>query len=136
MSAGQITQGRRVYPNPDGTIPRLEIGDYFKTPAGDWLHRCPGSYPLIEAAGFSGLEGNFRNHRVTEHEDGTVSASPSIKTWCDWGDVHYEWHGYLELGVQPSVLLGPREKPEYHGWVGVNGVPPGYIRDDLDGRRF
>jgi uncharacterized protein YndB with AHSA1/START domain len=37
------------------------------------------------------------NHTVTEHEDGTITVSPSIlATEAEHG---HDWHGYLEQGV-------------------------------------
>jgi hypothetical protein len=34
-----------------------------------------------------------------------------------------------KLRVHPSILV-----PGYHGWLGTNGVPPGWFSNDLDGR--
>ena len=39
--------------------------------------------------------GGLENHDVTEHEDGTITVSPSILITGEGGS----WHGYLELGV-------------------------------------
>lgn len=40
-------------------------------------------------------------HAVTEHEDGTITVSPSIlSTKADHG---HDWHGYLERGVWREV---------------------------------
>jgi hypothetical protein len=44
--------------------------------------------------------GNLRNHEVTEHEDGTITVSPSIL--CT-GHFDKQWHGYLERGVWRKV---------------------------------
>lgn len=48
-----------------------------------------------------GHVGRCVTHTITEHEDGTVSVSPSIlATIADHG---HDWHGYLERGVWRSV---------------------------------
>lgn len=36
-------------------------------------------------------------HLITEHEDGTVTVSPSIL--ATRGDHGHDWHGFLERGV-------------------------------------
>lgn len=88
------TQGRRVYLRPDplpNEIPCSEPGDYGLGADGVW-------YGYIPKPGF-GL-GNFSNHMVTEHEDGTITVYPSILT--NRGDDRV-WHGYLERGVWREV---------------------------------
>ncbi len=79
-------QGRRVECDSKGWF-KLEPGDYCKTPQGEWMARVPD-------ARFS--TGSLAGHDVIEHEDGTITVSPSI--------LHREppigeWHGYLEHGV-------------------------------------
>ena len=75
------TQGYRI-PDPDGYV-FLKEGEYGKF--GDiWYGRPPGLYM-----------GNFSEHKVTVHDDGTITVSPSIL--IDEGDK--QWHGYLEKGV-------------------------------------
>jgi len=80
--------GRRVYPNFDSPwVDYLAEGDYCQNPDGKWLVRPPLSGP-----GYLTLLGPRENGwTVTEHEDGTISASPSIKT--------ARWHGFLDHGV-------------------------------------
>lgn len=61
----------------------------------------PGEYCLTES-GWHGLTPNgllsgLRNHKVVEHEDGTITVSPSILT--SMGSDGPSWHGYLERGV-------------------------------------
>lgn len=86
-------QGRRIYPNENGEI-LFKEGDYGKHPEmGVWLCWPPGS----------GL-GNLAQHTVTEHDDGTITVSPSIlirSTDDDGSPV--VWHGYLERGVWRTV---------------------------------
>jgi hypothetical protein len=74
--------GRRVE-WPEGL---LQPGEYAKHPVnGDWY----GCTPNDHLAGLA-------KHQVTEHEDCTITASPSIKVSDHTGEV---WHGYLERGV-------------------------------------
>ena len=85
------TQGRRH----DVDLHEMEPGDYGRTPAtqrdpdGLWCCRAPNGYG-----------GNLASHEIVEHEDGTITASPSIL-------IHRppegEWHGYLERGVWREV---------------------------------
>jgi hypothetical protein len=78
-------QGNR---KPDETSPHeLEPGDYAKR-RGQWFGRIPNGDLFLTA--------NMTNHSVVEHEDGTITVSPSIL--CD-GGMNGRWHGYLERGV-------------------------------------
>lgn len=58
---------------------------------GKWFMRVP-------SPGFG--MGSLNNHDVTEHEDGTITVSPSIL--CT-GHNGKQWHGYLERGVWREV---------------------------------
>lgn len=58
---------------------------------GCWYARVPYSDPHIR------LTANLGNHQVTEHDDGTITVSPSILVG-DGAGVH-QWHGFLERGV-------------------------------------
>ena len=53
---------------------------------GVWFARPPG---------FEGIA-NLRGHSVTEHDDGTITVSPSIKIISNTAGI---WHGHLERGV-------------------------------------
>jgi hypothetical protein len=68
----------------------------------------PGTYGRIEVGGENlkwiwvcttpnGHHGSLDGHDVIEHEDGTITVSPSIliKGGPDWEEL---WHGYLEHG--------------------------------------
>jgi len=78
-------QGRRVHLNEQGQLSLAE-GDYGKDAEGKWFVRPPGHHA-----------GGIPHHDVVEHEDGTITVSPSIL----FEGVHDEqgWHGYLERGV-------------------------------------
>ena len=78
MATGDTLHGHR---RPDGSEKiGMAAGDYCRGVDGWWWIRPPVAAlgPLTE-------------HGVVEHEDGTISVSPSIA--CD------EWHGFLERGV-------------------------------------
>lgn len=68
-------------------------GDYgFWADGGHWV----GITPLGYAA-------NLSAHQVLEHEDGTITVSPSIRVSTRRQDKDLElWHGYLERGVWRS----------------------------------
>lgn len=75
----------------DNTPPwELNPGDYCFRGEGDarflWVVVPNGNGPAR-------LEG----WSVTEHEDGAVTASPSILAHAN--HEHGEWHGYLERGI-------------------------------------
>lgn len=83
-----ITQGRRVYVEEGQHISdMLEPGDYGKARDGVWW--C---FPPETGIGI----GRLTLHSITEHEDGTITVSPSILM----GGAHdKKWHGFLERGV-------------------------------------
>jgi hypothetical protein len=47
----------------------------------------------------NGLFGNISRHSVTEHEDGTITVSPSILVTSGRDGRAPSWHGFLERGV-------------------------------------
>lgn len=59
----------------------------------------PGDYgrhgDIWYAAVPNGLLANLANHKVVEHQDGTITVSPSILV----SNHESSWHGYLEKGV-------------------------------------
>ncbi len=77
--------GYRAYPPECEDPQNLRPGAYFRIGPGDAWH---GVAP-------NGLLANLGGHKVTEHEDGTITVSPSIKVF----DGTQTWHGYLERGV-------------------------------------
>lgn len=95
MTAGDITPGKRLCPvrvEPNGA---------------EWFHPEPGGYWYEKSAGFwsamapgeNYLMGNLSNHDVVEHDDGTITVSPSILI----ENVRGRWHGYLEKGAWREV---------------------------------
>jgi hypothetical protein len=67
-------------------------GDYWKD-GGIWYGWCPS----VERNLLCTLEA----HAVTEHENGTVTVSPSIL--CGPGQRGFVWHGFLEHGIWREV---------------------------------
>lgn len=74
---------------PDFTWDMMKPGDYFKHHEGLWFAMSP-----------SGILGSIKTPTwsITEHEDGTITVSPSL-----WFDKPVGWHGYLERGVWRQV---------------------------------
>ena len=85
----------RKYPNENGDL-FLAEGEYGKNPDdGMWYARPPGCHM-----------GSLADHEVTEHEDGTITVSPSILIIGEGvGDcvVPIQWHGHLVRGEWRSV---------------------------------
>lgn len=81
-------KGRRVE-WPDDRIPidqekYMVPGDYSGPWDGLWLMEAP-----------NGDWGTLQNrHTVVEHDDGTITVSPSIQF-----ETGRRWHGYLERGI-------------------------------------
>lgn len=66
-------------------------GDYGKYPDGKWYSITPDP---------EALPAGLAKHEVVEHEDGTITVSPSILA-THWDG--RQWHGYLERGVWREV---------------------------------
>lgn len=75
-------QGTRVSDDHEGL---LKPGEYGKV--GDVWYACSPN----------GLHAGLALHKVIEHEDGTITVSPSI--WVRTGHEGKSWHGYLEKGI-------------------------------------
>jgi hypothetical protein len=108
-------QGRRVQPDENGYVAgKLEPGDYVRVAP---LRRGDGqpfseeelqqwwTKPYWMGCTPNGHAGVLSAHQITEHDDGTITVSPSIlirsspdhgKTWVEL------WHGWLERGVWRS----------------------------------
>ena len=95
------TQGRRITWQEAETLSNIQPGDYWFDPRHCWYAACPvpkdeDGFPLIATLG---------QHTVTEHEDGTITVSPSIlvggnypNSPKEWAEKH-TWHGFLEHGI-------------------------------------
>jgi len=108
MSAGQITQGRRIYPGDDGKLHFTQPGDYGLIEGKGWHCRLPNWTDAVLNK-WTGTEGPKElcvglPHHITEHEDGTITASPSVLWGPDFSsEPSMAWHGYLEHGVWREV---------------------------------
>lgn len=69
----------------------LEAGEYGRGPDGEWYGMPPGTDLLAGLA----------KHTVVEHEDGTITVSPSILV--SRPHTNDRWHGFLERGVWRDV---------------------------------
>ena len=78
-------KGKRKYPDKDDNL-FLATGEYGKTSNDIWMMRAP-----------KGHIGNLDNHNIVEHDDGTITVSPSILIQDK--EYHNIWHGYLEKGI-------------------------------------
>lgn len=96
-------KGRRVYPTDFLSLEGIEPGDYWKDPVRGWEAACP--VPRDDH-GFL-LYATLIKHSVIEHEDGTITVSPSIECKAtggskEWEKAHY-YHGWLEHGEWRSA---------------------------------
>ncbi len=97
-------KGKRVQPDSSGYL-KLAPGEYGKDGNGIWRVRPP----TIQVDGLEKqqhpLSGTLSKHTVKEHEDGTITVSPSILIQYLWGDPPrgIEWHGFLERGIWRQV---------------------------------
>lgn len=79
-----------------------EYGEPVFNPKGEEIDRrvLPGTFWPLGGAWYAstpnGLLANLRGHTVTEHDDGTITVSPSIKVTGEGGKT---WHGHLIRGV-------------------------------------
>lgn len=85
-------EGLRVY---DKEI--LEPGEYGQHPIdGRWMC-CP---PIVlDGEWPHQFMGDLSKHTVEEHENGTITVSPSIMITTHRNDCEVKWHGWLERGV-------------------------------------
>ncbi len=80
--------GRRVVVDSEGHL-RLAEGDYGQEADGTWTVRPPGRH-----------SGGIPEHEVEEHEDGTITVTPSILFHGTEPEGEYsDWHGFLRRGV-------------------------------------
>lgn len=104
-------QGRRLEPNKNGWFnDKLEPGDYVRiapvrnddgTPLTEDEKSKWWAKPYWICCSPNGHSGSLANHSVVEHEDRTITVSPSIL--IKDRDGKELWHGYLERGVWRSV---------------------------------
>jgi hypothetical protein len=91
--ADEPITGRRIYPDDELGHFSMAAGDYCKSTDGQWWIRPP-----------RGSMGVLDNHEIVEHEDGTITVSPSILLYYGTAeDQRVTWHGYLERGIWREV---------------------------------
>lgn len=99
---GILTQGIRVTPNSQGYLDAGEINKpacYGRAIAERVKNGRAGWWQVTTPDGHIGSL-NPDIHTITEHEDGTITASPSL----DMSQRHPGgWHGWLRHGVFESV---------------------------------
>lgn len=84
-----LFKGKRVELIPQtGGFQSLNPGEYGKWTDGTWF----GCTPNDEGC-------NLGSHQVTEHEDGTITVSPSIGVSDGRVGAPFLWHGFLERGI-------------------------------------
>ncbi len=101
MKAGRELGPGVRYDPPTQEDTYFKPGQYGKHPFdGHWYARVPHDNQFGES-----LFCNLSKHDVTEHEDGTITVSPSIlitsRRWIVERS-EYEptrWHGYLHEGI-------------------------------------
>lgn len=95
---GKSITGRRL-PTQSDSVHTFEPGDYGQLESGDWYCRAPWNHAPNDYG--PRMQGNLANHEVTEHENDTITVSPSILIDTHWGPdrTPYRWHGFLVAGV-------------------------------------
>lgn len=78
MKGTRLPDGDPAWPPPNGS--------YWRDPHGKWMAMTP-----------NGMLAGLGLHRVTEHEDGTITVCPSIATRQP--GMALSFHGYLENGA-------------------------------------
>jgi|ERR1051326_745351 hypothetical protein len=108
--------GRRLPDGFDCTTPSLQalglssipLGAYWKDGAGEWTVMTP-NHRL----------GSIANHNVVEHEDQTITVSPSILVYAHAPVVYTpeERARMVDMVGEERVQMYERGKPEYHGFL-------------------
>lgn len=103
--------GKRIQPDENGYAGALRPGEFVRVVPlrrGDGIEFTEDektkwwNQPYWMACTPNGHVGNLQQHEIVEHEDGTITVSPSILINLPaTPDAPYKelWHGYLERGV-------------------------------------
>ena len=86
-----ITRGIRIDRLDDSIF---QLGEYGKCSNGTFYGCAPGDEDMMC---------NLAGHKIIEHEDGTITVSPSILITTGRESGRKQWHGYLEKGVWRQV---------------------------------
>jgi hypothetical protein len=103
---------------PDGfecTTPQLAALGYTTTPPGYWIDSA-GAWAVCTP---NGRVGSIAKHTVVEHEDKTITVSPSILVYAIPGATYSPAAraGLLESYGEEQVQAWERGKPEWHGYL-------------------
>lgn len=93
MSSGDVTVGRRA----------TSWDDCMQTEA-TWFKMGDGTY-IVHVPAFP-YAASVAKHEVVEHDDGSITCSPSLEITYDWygeGSHLYRWHGMLIRGTFTEV---------------------------------
>lgn len=95
-------QGRRIYNVANDNGPDAYYADAAMTsPPIRYADLKPGDYWIWRgfwhATTPNGMTCGLAKHQVTEHDDGTITVSPSILV--NDGTAGHSWHGFLERGI-------------------------------------
>jgi hypothetical protein len=78
--------GQRLPDGEQNGIPPR--GAYWRDQRGAWMAVTP-----------AGHLGDLSSHEVEEHDDGTITVSPSILVETSFAGRREGWHGYLRRGT-------------------------------------
>jgi hypothetical protein len=98
---GETTVGTRVYPDPDGWLDPAEISKpatYGRSIHPRVIEMRSGWWHITTPDGHVGGL-NPTIHHIVEHEDGTITVTPSIDMSKRTPGA---WHGWLTKGVFQS----------------------------------
>ncbi len=101
MSVGDTMQGRRLA--DDASIGDMEPGDYLLRSGRRmvWLCLPNGAQANLQVSDMTATD--VRTWGLTEHDDGTLTLSPSILLHPSPPADPVGWHGFLECGVWREV---------------------------------
>ncbi len=101
MAAGDTTQGRRL--PDDASISDMQPGDYVLRGSRRMAWLCLPNGAQANLPVFDGPAPGGPIWGLTEHDDGTITLSPSILLSASPPVDLVGWHGYLERGVWREV---------------------------------
>lgn len=91
MAAGDTLPGTRL-DDGEHQYHDTPAGAYWRDQFGDWRCKTPNA-----------MAGTLVVHDVVEHDDGTITVSPSILVEWPHKTTPMTWHGYLERGIWREV---------------------------------
>jgi hypothetical protein len=101
MAAGDTMQGRRL--PDDATIADMKPGDYLLRGARRMVWLCLPNGAQANLPVSKSTATDARTWGLVEHDDGSLSLSPSILLHPSPPADPVGWHGYLERGVWREV---------------------------------